>query len=301
MRVQLISKDNGVGLTQDMAVIKEAILMAHPDAVFTFSQWNKQPVPARYDVNIHLELVGTPHMAQSDWNILVPNPEWFMSHMWGAQLPKMNAVWCKTMDCLEIFSRMHKRAIYSGWTSVDIHDSSVARKKRMLHVAGLSSAKGTTEVMAAMAKLPNIELVLITREPRNIPALPNVHVVMNPDDTERIRLQNECLVHLCPSSYEGFGHYLNEARACGAVIITTNAAPMNELVSSEFGCTVSVASNFGQNLAIHSKVNPEALVRTIPLLMDAAVPTLETIGARARQAYLDGRSKFHEFVKQYFA
>lgn len=31
---------------------------------------------------------------------------------------------------------------------------------------------------------------------------------------------------------EGYGHYINQARAFGGVIITTNASPMNELIGS---------------------------------------------------------------------
>lgn len=35
---------------------------------------------------------------------------------------------------------------------------------------------------------------------------------------------------LCPSIMEGYGHYINQARAASGMIITTDAAPMNELV-----------------------------------------------------------------------
>lgn len=39
---------------------------------------------------------------------------------------------------------------------------------------------------------------------------------------------------LCPSVMEGYGHYINQARATGGVIVTTDVAPMNELVSGGF-------------------------------------------------------------------
>jgi len=40
----------------------------------------------------------------------------------------------------------------------------------------------------------------------------------------------EATFFLCPSSNEGYGHYINQARASGGVIVTTDAHPMNELI-----------------------------------------------------------------------
>jgi hypothetical protein len=40
----------------------------------------------------------------------------------------------------------------------------------------------------------------------------------------------EATFFLCPSIIEGYGHYINQARASGGVIVTTDAHPMNELI-----------------------------------------------------------------------
>lgn len=40
----------------------------------------------------------------------------------------------------------------------------------------------------------------------------------------------KAICYVCPSITEGFGHYINEGRANGSAVITTNAPPMNELV-----------------------------------------------------------------------
>lgn len=52
------------------------------------------------------------------------------------------------------------------------------------------------------------------------------------------RLQLSSPVHVCASEREGFGHYINEARAAGAAIISTDHPPMNELVTEAEGLLV---------------------------------------------------------------
>ena len=48
-------------------------------------------------------------------------------------------------------------------------------------------------------------------------------------------------MHVCCSDAEGFGHYINEGRAHGALVrtVTTDAAPMNELVDESCGLLVA--------------------------------------------------------------
>lgn len=42
----------------------------------------------------------------------------------------------------------------------------------------------------------------------------------------------EAAFFLCTSRMEGYGHYINQARASGGVIITSNGSPMNELIAA---------------------------------------------------------------------
>jgi hypothetical protein len=46
-------------------------------------------------------------------------------------------------------------------------------------------------------------------------------------------LRRAAAIHACPSAAEGWGHILDRARWRGAVIVTLDAPPMNELVDSE--------------------------------------------------------------------
>jgi glycosyltransferase involved in cell wall biosynthesis len=47
---------------------------------------------------------------------------------------------------------------------------------------------------------------------------------------ELARLQLGSGVHVCPSEREGYGLYISEARAAGALVIAPDHPPMNELV-----------------------------------------------------------------------
>ncbi|KAG6619557.1 Homebox and aldo/keto reductase [Phytophthora cinnamomi] len=47
------------------------------------------------------------------------------------------------------------------------------------------------------------------------------------------RMMVETAFLLCTSVLEGYGHYINQARANAALIVTTDAAPMNELLPAE--------------------------------------------------------------------
>ncbi|KAH9056117.1 hypothetical protein Ae201684P_021855 [Aphanomyces euteiches] len=55
------------------------------------------------------------------------------------------------------------------------------------------------------------------------------------------KLMAEASVILCPSITEGFGHYINQARAAGALVVTTDAVPMNEFIDVNSGVLVKNA------------------------------------------------------------
>lgn len=111
-------------------------------------------------------------------------------------------------------------------------------------------------------------------------------------DAELRELQNANLFHLCPSETEGFGHYIVEALSVGAVVLTTDAAPMNELVTEERGVLIPYSHTDRQHLATRYLVDAQALeaaVSTVLAMDDAAIQAKQEA---ARAFFLDNDAVF---------
>jgi len=294
MKVRIVSRDNGWGLSKDIQVLRDAILRTNPEAQVEFCDWQHQPA-SRVDIQFFLELLPAHMFDLAGRNIMVPNPEWF-DRAWLPRLSRCSEVWAKTRDCLRIFSMYHRAVTFTGWTSPDRFLPDVPKELTMVHLAGNSSAKGTNEVLQAMAMVPEHTMALVTRRKYGIPG--NVRAIEHLSDSEFMRLQNRAMVHLCPSSYEGFGHYINEALSTGAVVITTASEPMTDLVQPSFGVGVGVKSVSAHHLAQLRHVDPVQLAEAIRSVMGAPVPVIEELGRRSRAAYLSTRDAFHTRVTE---
>jgi glycosyltransferase involved in cell wall biosynthesis len=110
-----------------------------------------------------------------------------------------------------------------------------------LHVAGKSKLKGTDVIIETWLKNPHFPHLTILQKNLDgtIPSAPNItYISEHISEDYLIKLMNKCEVHLCPSAAEGFGHYIGEALSCGAFVITTDAPPMNELITPTRGLLI---------------------------------------------------------------
>jgi glycosyltransferase involved in cell wall biosynthesis len=98
-------------------------------------------------------------------------------------------------------------------------------------------------------------------------------------------LQNSIGVHLCPSEAEGFGHCIAEAMSCGALTLTTNAPPMNELITADRGILVNYNKTRRQRSGTNYYVDPVDLERKINEIIQMDPALKQLLGQRARDWY----------------
>ena len=119
------------------------------------------------------------------------------------------------------------------------------------------------------------------------------HRVTYVDDIEDIRkLQNAHAFHLCLSEAEGWGHYIVEAMSCGAVVLATDAAPMNELVTAERGLLVTAQESGTLNASALWQFDEAALEASVERAVAMSDEELARMSAAARAWYEANQAAF---------
>lgn len=291
MRIQVITRDNGFGLTMDIQVIREAL----PSHTVDVTSWDRPRHSGHWDWNIHLELVNPAHLRSGTVNVLVPNPEW-MEENWVQHVPRFNAIWAKTKDCADLFARLHPKVEMIGWTSPDPGQTVDYTRTDMVHCVGASISKGTNEVLAAAAMVPEARVTVLSRNKIGRAVPPNVTVRIGHIPEVEFNELRRTPIHLCPSSYEGFGHYINEARAMGALIVSTDAPPMDEVAKADHAILVPHCAERRMRRANEKVVCVEALADAMRQAMSNVGQHGKAWGAIARSAYEWERTDFHQRI-----
>lgn len=315
-RVNLIASGRGYGTAKDLDVVAEAFagsrLRVTQSAMGRVSRLEKvrrrvlSAIPGiyPYQANIFLQIAAPRVFPWAMCNWLVPNQEWMLNNP-TVYLEQFDCVLCKTMHATELFSERGYPTSFIGFTSPDVGGREAGYDQaRVLHLAGGSIAKGTEEVIRVWARHPEWPvLTLVSREPR-----PAAEGVSNIDlrigvfsDDEIRHLQRSHGVHLCPSHMEGFGHYINEAMSCGAVVVTTDAPPMHELVQPDRGVLVGVKGSEPHTFGTRFFPDEDALEAAVERVLGMSTEEKAAIGARARAWYEANDRAFRERFMRVFS
>ena len=305
--LRVVTRDNGAGLSRDLLIVADALRAEHQVSTVGVGShhlinqlqhgWEQATQRFRkpFDVQLSLERIYPRLLGRARRNLLMPNPEWFAPE-WIDQLPRFDQVLCKTRHAQALFSALGCDTCYTGFSSVDRLLSKVPRQRAFLHLAGRSSAKGTAVVLQAWQQHPEWPLLTVVQSARKAPAHPmasNVRVLAGYlDDRELQWLQNAHRFHVCPSEAEGFGHSIAEALSVGAVVLTTDAAPMNELVDAECGVLLESTPGAPMGLVHRHQVSVAAIEEAVEQAVTMDALELARRGHAARARFLSRRAQF---------
>jgi hypothetical protein len=300
MKINIISRDNLAGLSAGTEILTGIFRNQGWQVDFNdykslkrFSFWNYR----HYDLNLFIQWANPTWMRLARANILIPNPEWF-KEKWMRNLSRFDRIFCKTRQARAIFSAYNPHAVFTSFTSRNKHLEIKKNHDQWLHLPGKSKLKGTEIIIDTWLKNPHFpHLTIVQRNAPNHVGLKAgnlTYISEYVNDSEAQRLMNTCAVHLCPSSAEGFGHYIGEALSCGALIISTGGAPMNELVSEERGVLIQPVREEKMRLSQAYFIDPQGLEKAVQEVMEMSQEHREMLMKNARDFYMENDSYFRE-------
>lgn len=289
--ISIVGKQNRVGLDRDIEIVSSSLEAAGRPTTYRHYRdrpWLRAiiPGPAATPAQIFIERVFPRWRKAADRSFLIPNQERFPRRHIG-RLDSIDAVFAKTRHAAQLFARYHRSVIHIGFTSPDRRDARVARNwRQFLHVAGRSAVKGTDLIVDLWTHHPEWPTLHLVQSSENAPTTVPPNVTLHAghlDDRTLLHLQNSSGIHLCPSRCEGWGHYIAEGLSCGAVVLTTDAPPMNELVANEWGRLVPWDRSEPRHLGTCFYVSAAALEESIEELLQTPEAELATLGEAARE------------------
>lgn len=294
LKVHIFCEANGKGLEKDRNILKES-LEALNCTVSCFENNFSNDV-SYADVNIFVQHINPCQIQSAKYNWFIPNPELCFDD--AALLESMDLILCRTHEVERIFKNLNLNTYFLSFTTKDRYDERIKKQHQIcLHVAGSSEYKGTRAIIKAWEQQNNFFHLTILK--MNVMPLnsTNLRIINRYLSEERvIRLQNECLIHLCPSETEGFGHCIMESMSVGAVVLTTKAPPMNEFIEDE-RCLISYQKSSIQRLGTMYYVSVSDIGKHIYKFKQLPVDELLKIGKANRERYLEITKVFNENLK----
>jgi hypothetical protein len=191
-------------------------------------------------------------------------------------------------------------ARYIGFTGKDIMLPFISPAySKCIHVAGRSHLKGTRQLLSAWQRHPEWpELLVVTQQPAFLTFLaPNIRLMPNYlTDGDLHHLMNSHGINICISATEGYGHYISKALSAGAVVVTTNAPPMNELAFDSFAVLVDAEPSATMGLGSTFKVNDTDLEAKIGHLIELPPAIKVAMGHLARAHFVRNENVFQRRI-----
>ena len=229
----LYGPNNGVGLLADISLVQD-LLFDHYTVDISYTQNSlhtlnniSNHIPITYDVGVFFQEYDVERLNLNKKNILIVNEEWLRSEKIEV-LQKFDKIITKSTLGKELLRPYNNHVVNCGFISKDRYDSNIIKQEQFLHVMGKSSQKGTEHVLTVFANECK-EFPVTVIESRNDCTIDadlkqcfNFNYIKDFITEEDINIEyNKHLIHLCPSYYEAWGHYVYEGLSTGALLYVT--------------------------------------------------------------------------------
>lgn len=231
--------------------------------------------------------------------ILVPNPEWCTSKVKLISQNLISEFWHKTKFGMGIFENLFPTKLHhlTGFTSFDLNGFA-KNFDTFGHFSGKSKTRHTQELIDIWLKNPEFPTLKVQFYEKNIEIpewiqFKNLNLrmgFMEPKELKEIFTLTG--IHLCTSQMEGFGHYINEARSIGALIIALDAPPMNELIDAQSGILVKPEKYQQHNQGVKFLASNDAIQFAIETALRLSEKEKVNLGKNAKARYFSERELF---------
>ncbi len=300
MRIALATNISGrKGLTRDYELVRRLLEdLGHSTCGLQYDEPLPSDLP-KFDLMISFETVARHLFPAAPIHFLFVNPEWLLPDTLPLVDKHFAKIFTKTREGQRLLEpTLPGRVFFTGFVSQDQFDPTVPRQNKFLHIAGEGVVhRNTAAVVDSFRWMRNgkaidADLIVVSSVykadvPERVTVLPRV------DDQELKRLQNSCRFHLQPSAVEGFGHILRESLSVNAVLLTTAAAPMDE-ISAHY--RVPSVGKSKLNLATVHEVSALDIHEACQDMLEPGHAFTDT-----RQTFLDANAAFREAFGQHIA
>ena len=312
-----ICTHNSKGLINDAEILKEKFILEHHNVELSICEEiniMEYSVSEQFDKQFFLEHIYPCQLKYSCENIYIPNIEMINNNdIFQLRKDSSIKIFCKTNFCYNILKQIINRNSISRiiWNSKDRQIKNITPDfNEYLHVKGQSRFKNSQMILDLWSKHPDWpNLTIVHNGIQNKNGYLNINVpfkVANNitiyqkclSENELNILMNKCGFHICPSSMEGYGHYINEARSTSSIILTTNYPPMNSFITEEYGIKILVKKEnlkkFG--LSVECIITEKDLENSILQSFELTKNNLKIQSKIGRTLYETNSKRFYEQI-----
>ena len=237
--------------------------------------------------------------------ILIPNLEWLDPKSFKLANGLITEFWHKTNHGFIVGKKLFPNTIhvYTGFTSLAKNYGDIVNYDKFCHFSGKSGTRHTQDLINIWLSKPSFPEFAIQSYGVGL-SIPiwmkagNIKAMFGyMSESDYISEITNYGVHICTSQMEGFGHYINEARSIGALILTLDAPPMNELIDSSCGVLVQHSKSEPFNKGTRFFADPDLIEQAIIKVIDMPLAVRKSLGENAKIRYIKERAEFLMNIK----